>query len=320
MDRESVVVVLKNMVSTDRSLRSVFVGNIPYDATEEKLKDIFNEVGPVQSFRLVYDRDTGKPKGYGFCEYKDAETAHSAIRNLNNYELSGRTLRVDSAANERNREEMRNLPPAAVPAAHQVIDSPYGAPDVEPEKAPEAISKAVASLPPEQMFELARQMRNCIQSNPHEARNMLMQNPQLAYALLQALVVMRAVKPEVAASILHRPTTQSAVPIMPMDQSFAGPSAGYAAAQQIPPAFQRQAVPTPVPADPRRPDPRVAADPRVRNQMAAAAAQQAVAPDRAALLQQVMSLSDAQIRMLPQDEQDVIRQLKREIAGQSGIM
>ena len=55
----------------DKSLRSVFVGNIPYEATEEKLKDIFSEVGPVTTFKLVYDRETGKPKGYGFCEYKD---------------------------------------------------------------------------------------------------------------------------------------------------------------------------------------------------------------------------------------------------------
>ena len=47
----------------DKSVRSVFVGNIPYEATEEKLKDIFTEVGPVASFKLVYYRETGKPKG-----------------------------------------------------------------------------------------------------------------------------------------------------------------------------------------------------------------------------------------------------------------
>ena len=60
---------------------------------------------PVYILRLVFDRDTGKPKGYGFCEYKDQETAVSAMRNLNNYELNGRTLRVDSAASEKNKEE-----------------------------------------------------------------------------------------------------------------------------------------------------------------------------------------------------------------------
>ena len=59
----------------------------------------------VHILRLVFDRDTGKPKGYGFCEYKDQETAVSAMRNLNNYELNGRTLRVDSAASEKNKEE-----------------------------------------------------------------------------------------------------------------------------------------------------------------------------------------------------------------------
>jgi cleavage stimulation factor subunit 2 len=59
----------------------VFVGNIPYEMTEEQLVDIFKEVGPVASFRLMFDRDTGKARGYGFCEYADAETAASAIRN-----------------------------------------------------------------------------------------------------------------------------------------------------------------------------------------------------------------------------------------------
>lgn len=56
---------------------------------------------------MVFDRETGKPKGYGFCEYKDQETALSAMRNLNGYELNGRALRVDSAASEKNKEEMK---------------------------------------------------------------------------------------------------------------------------------------------------------------------------------------------------------------------
>lgn len=82
--------------------RCVFVGNIPYDATEEQLVQICEEVGPVVSFRLVIDRETGKPKGYGFCEYKDEETALSARRNLQGYEINGRQLRVDFAENDKN--------------------------------------------------------------------------------------------------------------------------------------------------------------------------------------------------------------------------
>jgi cleavage stimulation factor subunit 2 len=204
-------------MDTDKSMRSVFVGNIPYEATEEKLKEVFSEVGVVNSFKLVYDRENGKPKGYGFCEFKDAETALSAMRNLNGYEIGGRTLRVDNACTEKNKMDQMiegargggggGMPPAASagggaaadrmapmmgPAGMGMSEGPYGEP-VEPEKAPESISKAVASLPPEQMFELMKQMKACITNNPQEARMMLNQNPQLAYALLQAQVVMRSV-------------------------------------------------------------------------------------------------------------------------------
>lgn len=73
------------------------------------MKDIFSEVGPVLSFKLVFDRETGKPKGYGFCEYKDQETALSAMRNLNGYEIGGRSLRVDNACTEKSRMEMQAL-------------------------------------------------------------------------------------------------------------------------------------------------------------------------------------------------------------------
>ncbi|AQK58606.1 Cleavage stimulating factor 64-like [Zea mays] len=94
--------------------RCVFVGNIPYDATEEQLVQICEEVGPVVSFRLVIDKETGKPKGYGFCEYKDEETALSARRNLQGYEINGRQLRVDFAESgrntDRNREKGRGGP------------------------------------------------------------------------------------------------------------------------------------------------------------------------------------------------------------------
>ncbi|KAG6393936.1 hypothetical protein SASPL_144511 [Salvia splendens] len=87
--------------------RCVFVGNIPYDATEEQITQICEEVGPVVSFRLVIDRETGKPKGYGFCEYKDEETALSARRNLQGYDINGRQLRVDFAENDKNADKNR---------------------------------------------------------------------------------------------------------------------------------------------------------------------------------------------------------------------
>lgn len=59
-------------------------------------------------FRLVTDRETGKPKGYGFCEYKDEETALSARRNLQSYEINGRQLRVDFAENDKGTDKTRD--------------------------------------------------------------------------------------------------------------------------------------------------------------------------------------------------------------------
>ncbi|XP_040831720.1 cleavage stimulation factor subunit 2 tau variant isoform X4 [Ochotona curzoniae] len=222
----------------DRSLRSVFVGNIPYEATEEQLKDIFSEVGSVVSFRLVYDRETGKPKGYGFCEYQDQETALSAMRNLNGREFSGRALRVDNAASEKNKEELKSLGPAA-----PIIDSPYGDP-IDPEDAPESITRAVASLPPEQMFELMKQMKLCVQNSHQEARNMLLQNPQLAYALLQAQVVMRIMDPEIALKILHRKI--HVTPLIPgKSQPGAGPAPGPGPAPNV--LLNQQNAPGPQP-------------------------------------------------------------------------
>ncbi|KAH8418027.1 hypothetical protein KR222_010639 [Zaprionus bogoriensis] len=181
----------------DKSMRSVFVGNIPYEATEENLKEIFSEVGPVLSLKLVFDRESGKPKGFGFCEYKDQETALSAMRNLNGYEIGGRTLRVDNACTEKSRMEMQQL------LQGPQVENPYGEP-CDPDDAPELITKTVASLPPEQMYELMKQMKLCIVSNPSEARQMLMLNPQLAYALLQAMVVMRIVDPQQALGMLFK--------------------------------------------------------------------------------------------------------------------
>ncbi len=53
----------------EKQARSVFVGNIPHGTTEDQMKEIFSVIGPVLSFRIVFDRETGNPKGYGFAEY-----------------------------------------------------------------------------------------------------------------------------------------------------------------------------------------------------------------------------------------------------------
>ncbi|CAI5445949.1 unnamed protein product [Caenorhabditis angaria] len=231
--------MFKGGPNNERSQRSVFVGNISYDISDENLRAIFSKVGPVLSIKMVHDRESGKPKGYGFIEYPDIQTAESAIRNLNGHELGGRPLRVDSAAggNNATMEEFNSLHSA--PALQE--ENPYGS-EVDPSKAPEVIAKCVTSLAPEKMFELMKQMKDVVRSNPNEIKTMLTTNPQLAYALLQAQVVMRIVDPQVAMAMLHRETPTLIKPfhqIPPQQQQQNLPPMG------MPPPQQQQQQPPP---------------------------------------------------------------------------
>ncbi|KAL3807689.1 hypothetical protein ACHAXA_007335 [Cyclostephanos tholiformis] len=73
----------------------VFVGNLAFATTEEQLHAAFSEVGRVIRVRMVSDIETGKPRGFAFVEFEDPQAALSAIRNMNDYEINGRKLRVN---------------------------------------------------------------------------------------------------------------------------------------------------------------------------------------------------------------------------------
>ena len=75
----------------------LYVGNLPYSITEDELAATFMEVGEVVEVNIIYDRETGRARGFGFVEMIDEETAASAIEQLNGKEVSGRTLKVAEA-------------------------------------------------------------------------------------------------------------------------------------------------------------------------------------------------------------------------------
>jgi len=77
---------------------SIFVGNVPYDAQEDELRELFAKVGNVTSVRVVCDKDTKQPKGYAFCDFSDTGAVQAAIEKLNNVEYNGRKLRIDWGA------------------------------------------------------------------------------------------------------------------------------------------------------------------------------------------------------------------------------
>ncbi|MBW4053046.1 MAG: RNA-binding protein [Proteobacteria bacterium] len=74
----------------------IYVGNLPFSATEESLRALFSKHGAVENVSLINDRDTGRPRGFGFVEMSSADAAR-AIEALNGTDLGGRPLRVNEA-------------------------------------------------------------------------------------------------------------------------------------------------------------------------------------------------------------------------------
>lgn len=77
--------------------RKLYVGNLPYSATEQALVDKFAEHGTVDSAKLITDRDTGQSKGFAFVEMSRDSEANSAIAALNGADYDGRPMKVNEA-------------------------------------------------------------------------------------------------------------------------------------------------------------------------------------------------------------------------------
>ena len=89
---------------SSKFVQKIYVGNLPFSSTEEDVRALFAAHGEVLSCVLPTDRDTGRPRGFGFVEMQAADAAQ-AIQALNGHELAGRALKVNEA---RPREERDN--------------------------------------------------------------------------------------------------------------------------------------------------------------------------------------------------------------------
>ncbi|PJB83982.1 MAG: RNA-binding protein [Acidobacteria bacterium CG_4_9_14_3_um_filter_49_7] len=88
--------------------QSLYVGNLPYNASEDELRNLFAEHGPVESVRIITDRVTGLSRGFGFVDMETDEAAEAAIAALNGADFKGRALRVNvSKPKEDNRNRAR---------------------------------------------------------------------------------------------------------------------------------------------------------------------------------------------------------------------
>ncbi|GKT54785.1 RNA recognition domain-containing protein [Colletotrichum tofieldiae] len=287
--------------------RVVFVGNIPYGLSEEQISDIFSSAGKVLNFRLVYDRETGRPKGFGFAEYPDNDSAASAVRNLNDYEIMGRKLRVDfsnEGGSDGNDDSHGHGRDGGNPSYASNGYNP-AAPPVQSSTLPPL--PAGKELPPN-LLDILTQMKALASSDPARATELLQQAPQLAYAVFQALLLMGLVSPEAIHSVIEAGGAPSATPVQaaPIGYPPQAPAPGYPTvpvpgANSTPPVAGTPYAPPPQQAPYGAPPPPAAA---------------ALGQDPDALMRQVMELPIETINMLPEAERQQILALRASFGGQ----
>eukprot|EP00835_Amoeboradix_gromovi_P002763 NODE_163_length_16507_cov_1.031814.p5 type:complete len:283 gc:universal NODE_163_length_16507_cov_1.031814:15770-14922(-) len=271
----------------------VFVGNISYDATEQGLKQVFSRVGPVNSFRLVTDKDTKRPKGYAFCEFYDHETASSAVRNMNGFEAFGRNLRVgwaNEGLKNTSREVQQNLQKESERVQQQVAASldpsqrslflqqqpntqqaqQQAMPNVSTNL--QIITNTLGNMQHDQLLQLITQVRELVISNPNEMQNILLSNPNLSFAVLQVLIMLNLVDQPTIQNILSQPVSQPQQP-------------QYVQSAPVQQPIHQQPIQQPQQQQPQN-------------------------VDQQALLRQVLALSQEQISSLPPDQQATVIQLR----------
>jgi cleavage stimulation factor subunit 2 len=302
--------------------------------SEDVITQTLERVGQVNHFRLVYDKETGKPKGFGFAEYADADQAAAAVRNLNEFELAGRKLRVDysndgkddnhggggggggGGGHQTGGGHVQHAQQPSFPSLPPVNGAPVGqlqgdAP-ILPEgqslgahlTAQDAISQTVATIPPLQLLDAMQQMQDLCRTDPDKAIQMLKQAPQLTYAITQILILMKLTDQNTLATVIQQTAAQAAAAPPQVQQA---PRPGPPPAQP-PPNYGQYAPPpqgyqpTPPVGMPYQPPPSQQLPP----QQAPPPPQQQQ-PDQAALIQQVIAMTREQIEQLsPGDRQQII--------------
>lgn len=276
---------------------------------------MLSSAGTVTKFRLMTNPDTGKPKGFGFADFSDADSAASAVRNLNDHEIQGRKIRVDwphnnekdsvpqdySQVNTAAPDMGGGLGPAPAPGLPPL---PAGV-DLPPNlKCADAISNTLKTLPPPQLLDILSQMKTLTMTDPETAKRLMKEAPQLAYAIFQALVLMNLVDPNVLATVVEQNIQASShqmgaqhQPQIPPPSLQPPPQYGYAPPQQ-------QQMPNNRPIPPPQPQQQYAPPPQ--------AAPPGMSAEQRQMLEQVMQLDQRTIDSLPPNERMQIMQLRQQ--------
>ena len=298
--------------------------------TEEQITSICSTVGQVVNFRLVYDSDTGRPKGFGFAEFADADAAASAVRNLDKYQIQGRELRVDySHVGGKDNKETTNNPnlnnvtdssfasyqgnPSQLPVngglpqnqgsqqQQQQLTNPLVGPlpmgaEMPPGlTCPDAISKTLSTLPPPQLLDILSQMKSLVNQDPARATELLKTAPQLSYAIFQALLLMGLVDSSLIAQVVES-SAGGAAPLQQQNLNIPSrpfPQGGQAPQYGTPPVGGMQQPPPP-PLQQQQPQ---------------------IPPGQEGLIRQLLAMPQSEIDKLPPNDRAQVMTLRGRYGG-----
>ena len=279
------------------------------------------------------DNNTGKPRGYGFATYADADAAASAVRNLNDYEVGGRKIRVDwphqNTKESGGSSDQDGVPPDAIAngQATQTALPPLPAGvDLAPNlKATDAISQTLSKLPPQTLLDILTQMKSLAISEPARTTELLRQQPQLSYAIFQALLLMGLVDEKIFQQVLEQPQRAAATaappamppqppPVIPTQQT---PLPYPPVPQQHPqyPGFPPPPLPgQPMPGmPPHMMQPQYGAPPPVPQHQPTPQPQPQLQPNESQLIQQIMAMDQRTIDSLPPTERAQVIQIRQQM-------
>lgn len=153
---------------------SVFVGNIDFDIDEQKVIEELSAVGKVVSFRLMYDKATGRSKGYGFCEYESPLIAETAIKTLK-ISFNGRPVKINYAENDLPQKVKETAPkPLQIESLLSVLDE----------------------FDPDNLREVLGYLKKMAIDQPTQLKDLMDRNPNLVFAVLYTLIKLNLVDQE----------------------------------------------------------------------------------------------------------------------------
>lgn len=160
---------------------SIFVGNIDFEVPEERIVEELGAVGKVVSFRMVYDKTTGKSRGFGFCEYESPLIVEKALQNLK-ISFNGRPVKINYAEND--------MPAKAREPETQVLEI-------------DNLVNVLDNMDRDNLKEVLLYLKKLALDQPSYLRDLLSKNPSLVYAIVHSMLKLKLVDQNVIDELLR---------------------------------------------------------------------------------------------------------------------